>query len=100
GDDAMAGGADNDKLCDASGYGTCATNEGNFMDGGAGDDKLWYNESENPNVPCPDIVLDQTSTAGSGTDQCGDENDYVQGDLPGECDTYLTIEPTLCEGAY
>jgi hypothetical protein len=96
GDDSMNGGSDDDKLCDASGYNTCATDGG---DGGNGDDKLWYNESENPGVPCPSILLDSSSTAGGGGDYCGDNNDYTTGELPDFCENYLTVVPTLCVGA-
>ncbi len=98
GDDQLYGQDGVDRLCDASGYDVCATTGGNLMDGGNGEDKLWYNESENPNVPCPNILLDDTSTGGLGADECGDANDYGTTELPTSC-TAITTEPAKCEGA-
>ncbi|MEZ4239071.1 MAG: calcium-binding protein [Myxococcota bacterium] len=99
GDDILSGGDGNDKLCDASGYDFCASSGGNYFDGGPGDDKIWYEESENPNVPCPGITMDSSSTAGSGTDQCGDYSNWTTSELPQLCNSYITTRPTLCEGA-
>lgn len=97
GDDRLFGSDGNDKLCDASGYTLCATDQGNEMFGGEGDDKLWFNESEGPD--CSAVLISSTSSGDAGTNDCGDHNDYVTGDLPQECDAYITAVPVACEGA-
>jgi Ca2+-binding RTX toxin-like protein len=102
GNDDLYGEADADKLCDAAGYDHCANNRGNFMDGGSGNDKLWYDEDPNgEEVPCPSILLHDDSTAGTGSsDQCGDYNDYPTTDLPDDCESNMvTVAPVQCEGA-
>ena len=100
GDDELTGGADDDKLCDASGYNECASVGGNYFNGADGDDKIWYEESEDPNVPCPGVTMDTTSTAGAGSsDQCGDYSNWTISELPNNCESYITTRPALCEGA-
>ncbi len=99
GNDAHEGGAGVDALCDASGYAVCASNQGNHFLGGAGDDRQWFNQSENPLVPCPGILLDSTSDAGAGNDQCGDNNDFTTTQFGLDCQSFITVVPNRCIGA-
>jgi Ca2+-binding RTX toxin-like protein len=89
-------GGDGDDYLDG-GYQACASNLGNTLDGGAGDDKLWYNQSENPNVPCPSILA--SYLPGADTDSCGDANDWTIAQMGGFCEAYITIVPAKCDGA-
>lgn len=103
GDDTLEGGYGDDALCDATGYDVCATDGEGIMNGGNGDDELWWEESEDPQVPCPGILLDLTNSTGgsqSVRDQCGDNSNFDSSELPLNCESYITVKPTRCDGAH
>ena len=99
GDDVSQGGGGVDALCDSAGYNTCASNGGNLFSGGDGDDRIWFQQPEDPLLPCPGILPDPLSDAGAGTDQCGDNNDFTNLELPISCDSLITVVPNRCIGA-
>jgi Ca2+-binding RTX toxin-like protein len=97
GNDFLDGGGNDDVLCDSTGFTVCATSGagGNKFVGAQGNDKIWYNETEG--TGCGSVLLDPTSDAGTGTDTCGDTDDFSTGQLP-LCENYSLVEPAKCEG--
>jgi Ca2+-binding RTX toxin-like protein len=87
GADIVNSGGGNDNICDT----TCGLNGGHdLIDAYEGNDRIWYEDTCNNNKD-----LDVNSTAGLGTDDCGDSNEW--GALPWNlCDGNLTTKPTTC----
>lgn len=94
GDESMAGAAGADVLCDdANAGGSCAASGDNYFNGGDGNDTIWYAVNG-----CGSFPMDAASTAGAGTDVCGNQSSpwAIIGDLPSTCDSFITTVPAAC----
>jgi Ca2+-binding RTX toxin-like protein len=95
GDDEMYGGGDADLVCDFVGDLVCATDQAQILNGGAGNDTIFY-ENDVGGV-CEDRRIDPTSTADGGNDTCGDTDDWAANELPLSCDNGTGALPVGCQ---
>jgi Ca2+-binding RTX toxin-like protein len=95
GDDLLDGGGNNDVLCDTTGITVCASSQGNKFLGDQGDDKIWYVELTG--TGCGAIIMDSTSSGGTGTDSSGRTDDFSSSDLGTNMESFTNVEPAKCE---